>query len=246
VDLDHLILIVVALGAGAIAKGATGMGLPLVAMPVLAAAFGLQHAISIMTIPLVITNLWQVWRFRGEYAGPSLRFLLPMIIAGVLGVAIGTWVLIEIDEQILGMAVGGILLAYVVLSLSRPDLVLGANTARRAATPVGLAAGILQGATGISSPAVVTFIHAMRLGYASHVFAVSAVFLMLSAAHLPALIATGVLQWEWLLEGLFALVPIVCLMPLGQWIGSKVSRASFDRLILTFLCVMGAKLAFNV
>ncbi len=90
-DFGPLILIVVALGAGAIAKGATGMGLPLIAMPVMASAFGLQHAISIMTIPLLVTNIWQVWRLRGQAASPDLRFLAPMIIGGVAGVIAGTW-----------------------------------------------------------------------------------------------------------------------------------------------------------
>ena len=100
-EFEHLILIVVALGAGAIAKGATGMGLPLIAMPVMASAFGLQHAISIMTLPLLVTNIWQVWRLRGEAASPSLRFLVPMIIGGIAGVVAGTWALVEIDERIL-------------------------------------------------------------------------------------------------------------------------------------------------
>ena len=246
VDYENLILIVLALGVGAIAKGATGMGLPLIAMPVLASAFGLPHAISIMTIPLLVTNVWQVWRFRQERTSPSLRFLRPMILGGVIGVATGTWVLIWLDERTLSIALGVILLGYVALRLLRPGMVLEADIGRRAAAPAGLAAGLLQGSTGISSPVVATFIHAMSLGFAPHVFAVSVVFLMLSATQFPALIISGILRWEWLLEGLFALLPILCFMPLGQRLGARISRAAFDRLILGFLAVIGAKLVLGL
>jgi uncharacterized membrane protein YfcA len=246
VDYGSLILIVVALGAGAIAKGATGMGLPLIAMPVLASAFGLPHAISIMTIPLLVTNVWQVWRFRGERASPSVRFLWPMILGGAVGVATGTWVLTRLDERSLSMALGTILLAYVAFRLLRPGLVLSTGAGRRAALPVGVAAGLLQGSTGISSPFVATFIHAMSLGYAAHVFAVSAVFLMLSVVQFPALVVSGILRWEWLLEGLFALLPILGFMPVGQRLGARISRAAFDRLILAFLALIGAKLLLGL
>ena len=41
-----LALIFFAVGAGAISKGATGMGMPLIAIPFLASSLGLQHAIA--------------------------------------------------------------------------------------------------------------------------------------------------------------------------------------------------------
>ncbi len=243
---EHLFLIVVALGAGAIAKGATGMGLPLIAVPVLAASLGLPHAISVMTIPLLVTNVWQVWRFRGERSRPELRFVAPMVVGGAVGIALGTWVLTRLDEGVLSTGLGVVLLGYVALRLLRPDTALGSEGGRRAALPAGLAAGILQGSTGLSSPVVVTFIHAMRLGYAPHVFAVSLVFLMLSAAQLPALVVSGILRADWLLEGLFAMLPVLCFMPVGQWVGTRISRTAFDRLILALLALMGCKLAFGL
>jgi uncharacterized membrane protein YfcA len=86
----------------------------------------------------------------------------------------------------------------------------------------------------------------MRLSYAPHVFAVSVVFLMLSAIQVPALLVSGILRWDWLLEGLFAMLPVLCLMPIGQWIGSRIARATFDRAVLTLIGVIGVKLALNL
>ncbi|MEO9297142.1 hypothetical protein [Devosia alba] len=55
-DLTSVLIIVLALGGGGFVKGATGMGLPLVALPVLTTAFGLQHAVGLMVVPLIATN----------------------------------------------------------------------------------------------------------------------------------------------------------------------------------------------
>jgi uncharacterized membrane protein YfcA len=139
-----------------------------------------------------------------------------------------------------------LLLGYVVLRLVRPSWSVGERAARTAAIPAGASAGVLQGATGISAPVGVTFIHAMRLGRDAHVYAVSAMFLLFAVVQMLALAGSGVMEPEWYLQGVFALVPVGLFMPLGQWLGGKLSAVAFDRLILVFLGVMGIKLLLGV
>jgi len=59
-EVTRWLIMGLALAAGAVVKGATGMGLPLIALPVLTSFFGLQHAVGLMTVPLILTNFWQV------------------------------------------------------------------------------------------------------------------------------------------------------------------------------------------
>jgi uncharacterized protein len=235
-----------ALSLGAVVKGATGMGLPLIALPVLTSAFGLQHAVGLMTVPLIVTNVWQVWRFRADARSPALGFMPWFLVAGVLGIMLGTWALTALPERLLVLVLGTILLAYVALRLLTPHWSLGLAMARRLGPVVGLAGGTLQGATGISSPVTVTFIHAMGLERTAHVFAVSAMFLLFSIVQLPSMWAAGIMQPLWLLQGLLALVPILIFMPLGQWISGKLSRTAFDRMILAFLGIIGLKLVLGL
>jgi len=246
VDLQSAMLMVLALGLGAVVKGATGMGLPLVALPVLASVFGLQHAVGLMTIPLIVTNVWQVWRFRGEARSPLLGFMPLFLVAGAIGIIVGTWALTTLPERVLVLTLGIILLVYVLLRLATPHWSLGLEMANRFGPIAGLGAGALQGATGISSPIGVTFIHAMGLDRAAHVFAVSAMFLLFSVVHLPALWVAGVMQPLWLLQGVAALVPILIFMPLGQWISGRLSRKAFDRMILVFLGGIGLKMVLGL
>lgn len=245
-ELQAALIMAAALAAGAVVKGASGMGLPLIALPVLTAAFGLQHAVGLMTIPLIVTNIWQVWRFRAEARSDRLAFMPIFLVTGAVGIGIGTWALTALPERVLVLVLGLLLLAYIGLRVVTPHWSLGAVPARRLAPLTGIGAGILQGATGISSPIGVTFIHAMNLARDAHVFAVSAMFLLFSLVQLPALWAAGVMQPEWMLQGLLALIPIVIFMPVGQWISGKLSRKAFDRMILIFLAVIGLTMVLGL
>lgn len=245
-DITSFAVIFLAIAAGAIAKGATGMGMPLIATPFIASVYGLQQAVAVLIVPILVSNLWQAYTLRNAGKDPRVGFLLPMIGASVLGVAIGVWFLTTAPERGLTLLLGALLLAYLAFRLLRPDFSMGADTARRWAVPAGLAGGVLQGATSISAPAVVTFIHAMRLERKKHVFAVSVMFLALAVAQVPTMAIAGLLPLEWLLQGLFALIPIAIFMPVGQWLSAKLSQVAFDRMILAFLGVMGLKMVLGV
>jgi len=245
-DVTRYLVMGLALAAGALVKGATGMGLPLVALPVLTAFFGLQHAVGLMTIPLILTNFWQVWRFRAVVRDPRMGFLPLFLVGGGLGIVAGTFALTTLPERVLVLGLGIILLGYVALRLTRPHMTVGPLLARRAGPVAGFGGGVLQGATGISAPVGVTFIHAMGFERDAHVFAVSAMFLLFSVVQLPSLVALGVMEASWMLEGVLALVPILLFMPIGQAIAGRMSRKAFDRMILAFLGIMGLKMVLGV
>jgi uncharacterized membrane protein YfcA len=72
-DVEHA-WVAAALGLGGFVKGATGMGLPLVSVPALAAYLGVPHTLAILTVPLIVTNGWQVWRYFADRGGPGSWF----------------------------------------------------------------------------------------------------------------------------------------------------------------------------
>ena len=238
-DPQIIIFLTLALAAGAITKGATGMGLPLIALPLLTAAVGLQQAIGIMLIPVLLTNAYQVWAYRGARTLPGVAFLPGFLIGGAFGVAIGTWALDALPERSLEIGLGGLLLTYVAIRLARPEFMFSSVFARRAGPAVGRAAGTLQGATGIAAPIGVTFIHALGLERRATVFAVSVMFLGFAAVQYPAIIFAGIYQLDWLWLGLFACIPILIFMPIGEWLGRRASPRLFARLILIFLSIAG-------
>jgi hypothetical protein len=57
-----------ALALGGFVKGVAGAGMPIVAIPVLASFLDVQSAVAVMVLPVIVTNVMQVVRFRGEAA----------------------------------------------------------------------------------------------------------------------------------------------------------------------------------
>ncbi len=239
-SLEAIVLITLALGAGAIVKGATGLGLPLVALPVLASFFDVRHAILIMVVPIIVTNIWQIWELRGRREGTG--FLIPMLSTGVVGIGLGTWLLAGVPAALLSLGLGVVLLAYIGLRIARPAFALSPRVGMRFAAPVGLAAGFMQGATGLSTPITIPFIHAHHLGREPLVFALSIMFLTFAIVQLIAMWTAQLVDVSHLLEGVVALVPVLVFMPVGNWIGRIMSQRVFNIAVLCLLAAVAANL----
>lgn len=239
VDPESLLIIALGLSAGALCKGVTGMGLPLFALPVLASFLEMPHAVAVMALPLVVSNAWQVVNFRA-HAGP-VNFLPRLVLAGAVGVALGTLFLKTAPGAALSVAFGIMLLFYVGLRLAHPSLSLPMGLARRIALPVSMAAGTLQGAMGVAAPVIVTYLNAIRLEREAYIFTISVIYLSYAVFQFAALAVAGLLTGPILLEGIFALLPIAVVMPIGVWLGRHVRPAVFDRIVLALLAVIALR-----
>src|SRR6266481_3881131 len=67
-------------------KGVVGFGLPTLAMGLLGVFLPPAQVASLLTIPTIATNVWQL------AAGPRLGLLLRRLWLLIVGVCIGTWV----------------------------------------------------------------------------------------------------------------------------------------------------------
>src|SRR5258705_1220089 len=80
-----LILIAAALLLAGFIKGVLGLGLPTVAMGLLAVTMPPGRAIAIVIVPAIVTNIWQT--FVGPYLRDIMRRLWPLMV----GTTIATW-----------------------------------------------------------------------------------------------------------------------------------------------------------
>ena len=127
-SLDALLVMAVALGAGGLVKGATGMGLPIVAIPILASFLGVPTAVALLCLPIVVTNTWQVWRFRADFY--TADFLPMLILGGVVGIGLGTRLITSVPERGLSLALAVMVLAYVGWALAKPHFTLSRRLGR--------------------------------------------------------------------------------------------------------------------
>lgn len=239
----EILLVCLALALGGILKGATGAGSPILAVPVLAAFFDVRFAIVVMIIPNLLTNLLQAWHYRKHL--PASRFIIPFVIGGALGVAVGTWVLAAVPAESLSMLVAAAVIGYVVLRLAKPDWKIPMPLAEKLAFPSGFGGGFLQGASGISAPISLTFLNAIRLERLAFIATISLYFSVFCFVQFIALFLNQLLSGIELLYSLFALIPLWSAMPVGAYLARHMAPEIFDRVILVLLVILSLKLAFD-
>ena len=239
----ELLVIVAAISAGSFIKGATGSGLPQIAIPVMATFLGVERAVVIMAIPGVISNGWLVWSNRDAIR--LSRDLPSLLVTGIVGSVVGTVALKTLDGRLLSIIRAIIIVGYVAVSTFHPGLTLSPRVTRFASPPVGLVAGGLQGATGISGPLLSTYIHGFNLPPAAYVLSVTVLFAVFSVVQTVTLFGIGLYTAPRILESLLALIPIALLLPVGTRVSRRLSALAFKRIILILLLVTAVKLIYD-
>ena len=244
IDLTIVVYALLACGLGGLLKGATGAGAPVIGVPVLAALFDVQFAVAVFVTPNLLTNVWQGWHFRRSLM--PWKFSLLFAGGGALGAIAGTYLLAGLPSDTLLIGMSLVVLGYVGFRLLNADWILAYPLAVKLAGPVGFLGGVLQGATGISAPASLTFLNALKLPRATFIATISLFFGVMSSTQIERMAAVGLLTVDRFLLGLAATAAILAVMPVGSWLATKVSRETFDRIILLLLVVIAVKILVEV
>lgn len=235
-EFSEIAIIFVCLALGGMLKGAPGAGTPIIAVPALTMMFDVRFAVVLMLMPNLLPNVGQAWQYRHDRL-PN-RFVLSFALAGGVGVALGTYVLASISPDILSLFVIIGVFVYILIRLSKPDWVLSYPIAEKLSILVGILAGMLQGSSGLSAPASLTFLNAMRLERKHFISTISIFFAVMTFMQVLSLGMMDVLSWQGLLMSLLAIVPILLFMPVGAALAKQFSRQTFDRAILILLTAL--------
>lgn len=238
----ELAIVLVAVVIGAIAKAVTGMGLPLIVIPIASLFIDVNDAIVVIAFPNLLANAYLAGRERTSYN--ETRDLPTLAIAGVIGAVAGTLLLVNIPERPLVIAVIVAIVGYVVLFFAHPELRIGPERSKRFAPAVGGIAGVFQGAVGISGPIVGSWIHSYRLPRGAHIFSVTSLFFITGLAQLIVLIATGELSGR-VVATLLACIPVVAVIPIGTRLRNSVSVRGFDLATVGMLVVSALALTLQ-
>lgn len=234
--IEGLVVALVAFALGGILKGAIGAGTPVVVIPLMSIYFDVPYAVAVFALPALLSNIWQGWQFR--HALLDRGFVIRLALGAAAGALFGTILLASLPSQFLSLTVGVLALLYLGFRLAKPDWQLDSALARRVVLPVGMVAGILQGAAGISAPVSMTFLHALRLTRPQFIATISVLFSAMALTQLPTLGTLGVLDGERLLVSLLACLPLFLGMPVGAWLVRHVPAHVFDRMIMALLFVI--------
>jgi uncharacterized membrane protein YfcA len=223
-------------------KGVTGMGLPTVAMGLLALIMPAAAAASLLLLPSLLTNVWQ------GVAGPGLRPTLRRLWSMMLGAAAGTVAaapLLAAAGPGSKIALGVMLMVYGVVGLSGLRLRVSRAAEPWASPAVGLVTGMVTGATGVFVMPSVPYLQALGLEKDDLVQALGLSFTVSTLALGGGLAVAGGLDSGALAASGLALVPAGLGMALGQALRRRIPAEPFRRVFFASLLLVGAGLALT-
>lgn len=228
------------LAFGGFVKGATGLGLPTFAVPVLASFIPLPQAMALVAFSSLATSVWQA--VEGGLFFKALRRLAPLVVAMGLGVAAGTGALALVAPRTLNLIIGAIVVAYSLLSFARLSFTITAQHERWAGPFTGLAVGIVGGASMIFGPLFAIYLGGLRLSKDFFVVAVSICNLFGTVFVVGALAGYSLVNTAELGLSLVAAVPSFAGMWLGRALRGRLNEAAFAKVLALVLLVVGLNL----
>ncbi len=237
-DAPYLALTLIFTTAG-IVKGITGMGLPTVAVALLGLLMPLPSAAALLIVPSLLTNVIQL--FTGPPLSDALRRLAPMMLCIAAATLAASGLLLS-NPQWSACALGAVLVIYALTALFAPAVQVSPPAERWLSPLAGALTGLITGATGVFVLPAVPYLQTLGLDKARLVQALGLSFTVSTLALWAGLWLHNGWQMGLLAPSVWATVPAIA----GMWIGQKISRrlsaAAFRRCFLGVLLLLGAEL----
>jgi uncharacterized membrane protein YfcA len=120
-----IVLLAVSLLIAGLVKGVIGVGMPVVAFPLLSMLVDVQTAVMLLSVPLVLSNIPQA--LEGGLVTQTLRSLAPVLVGMVPGVWIGVVVLLNVSPAAAKIAAGAAVILVAALTPLAPKLQLNSD-----------------------------------------------------------------------------------------------------------------------
>lgn len=238
-----LIIAAVFLLAGFV-KGTIGMGLPTVAMGLLATRMPPAHALAIVILPAIITNLWQT--FVGPYLRDIVRRLWPLMIGTVFGIWSGSGLMTGPYARYGTIVLGVLLVIYAIIGLSRVRFHVAPANEKWIGGVVGVVTGLVSAATGVQVIPSMPFMQAIGMEKDELVQALGVFFTTATLALAFNLTEAGLLNTSLAWPIAVAMAAAFAGMYLGQVLRSRMEAETFRRWFLIAMLLLGVYLAGNM
>lgn len=237
----NVLWIVTIVFVAAVMQSLTGFGFALVVMPLVTLIVDLRTAAPLIALAGLTAYTVNLVRFRGSV---NLGEVARLGIASALGIPIGIWALVRVDELAINRAMGAILVALAAFSLLRPAI--ERQQARWWAYPAGFLAGCLGGAYNTPGPPVIVYGSLRQWPKDEYRAILQTLFfingILIVGSHLLArhMVAEVWALYAWAAPALL----------LGLWAGARLDRRldqeRFRTLVTAMILVLGVSLLLGL
>ncbi|WFU32018.1 sulfite exporter TauE/SafE family protein [Bradyrhizobium brasilense] len=239
---DHLLIFIAfAFLLAGFVKGTLGLGLPTVAMGLLATTMAPGQAIAIVIVPAIVTNIWQT--FVGPYLRDILKRLWPLMLGTVAGIWINAGLLTGPYAAYGTVVLGVLLVIYAIVGLSRFSFKVARRDEKWIGGIVGVITGLISAATGVQVIPSMPFMQAIGMEKDELVQALGVFFTTATVALAFNLTASGLLTAATALPGAVAMAASFTGMFIGQAVRTRMHPEVFRRWFLIAMILLGIYLA---
>ncbi|MTV16614.1 MULTISPECIES: sulfite exporter TauE/SafE family protein [Bradyrhizobium] len=239
---DHLLIFIAfAFLLAGFVKGTLGLGLPTVAMGLLATTMAPGQAIAIVIVPAIVTNVWQT--FVGPYLRDIIKRLWPLMLGTVAGIWINAGLLTGPYAAYGTVVLGVLLVIYAIVGLSRFSFKVARRDEKWIGGIVGVITGLISAATGVQVIPSMPFMQAIGMEKDELVQALGVFFTTATVALAFNLTASGLLTATTALPGAVAMAASFTGMFIGQAVRTRMQPEAFRRWFLISMILLGIYLA---
>lgn len=227
------------LAAGTV-KGTLGIGLPLVAVPLLATVLDLPTAVALMVVPVLASNIVQA--LQGKQKIATFRRFFPLLLTLIPGTIIAAQFLSSVNLRTGSLVLGVIVVLFSLSQLVRFDFEINKTQERYLNPIVGLVAGFLGGLSNLFGPPLIMYLVTLKLEKDDFVTTIGLLFVIAATTFYATLATVGILSVENAAGSLVAAIPVMAGVFIGSRLRDRIHQKTFERVLMVVLIVVGLNL----
>lgn len=236
-SLLEIAIISAALMLGGFVKGVTGSGLPLTSAPIIALITNVPAAVTLVTLPSLVTNIWQAAPvLTGRYSMKPFYAIFGVVFVGTV---IGVFILKNADTKTLLLALGIIVLIGALFLIAKPNFKLPKHLHDIGGILSAAIGGVVGGMSGQAGVVLVPYFVTLRLRPDRYIVTISVTYLFILIPLTVLLVVLKVVPLQMFLASFVALIPSLIGVRIGQVYRSRINPVRF-RLFVLIILVAGA------
>ena len=237
-DIGVTLIILGAFFFAGIIKGFLGIGLPPAVMAVLTLVIETPIAISLLTLPIIFTNLFQYLGCKSRIEIAKKYWLFGVSI--MASIFFTSLFIMSVPKSIISVTIGFAMISFSLSQMLGAKILFGASSMWHFA--IGVFAGVLGGLSSIWSPPVAMYLLARRVSKDEFIGATGFLFLAGSVPLAIGLGFAGVLTTATILHSLMGLIVVLIGFWVGEWLRGHLQQDSFRQIVLWAFLIMGSRL----
>ena len=238
---EVLTLVGIALVAGGIVKGVTGLALPIVSLAIAINFLSPKTTIALLVFPILVTNCWQAFR-TGLSFRLFKRFQL-MIALFVSFLVFSATIVVDLKTDVLFLCLGTAVAIFAISNLIKPQRKpLSQNSEKIIGSIAGICGGMLGGVSTMWGPPITMFLVLLKLDKDEWVRVVALIWFVGSIPLTITYFSNGILNTETIPLSMYACIPGMIGIFIGENLRKRVKQEKFRKILLFLLFAIGLDL----